>query len=150
MKSFTLKIFLLLLINIVSFNFINAQSNPPTMSLSNSDRAIQMTKGLSEKLKFDDKQITDINAVHLTFLNNMDLQRKDFDKKTAKSKLKVLDKIKELNLHKENSIKKLLNPIQLEDYNKWLEETKAVKKETLENRIPQGGAQPKQSDLEFK
>ncbi len=155
MKSINLKIFLILFINIVSFNCINAQTTPPPKGLTKADRAEQMTTELNEKLKFDTKQSEAITAVHLSFLETMEVQRKDFDKKNPKAKLKVLDKIKELNTNKENSIKKLLNPSQLEIYNNWLSETKAVKKESLDNPPAKAGevkegVRPKASDIKYK
>ena len=154
MKSSALITLVMLFSGILSFNTSYAQGKVQPGGLSNADRAAQLTAELNQKLAFSKEQTASITKLHLNFLNNMEETRNDFDNKNAKSKLKVLDKIKKLNQDKEEAIKKLLKPDQLAVYETYLEEIKTVRKETFEAKPKPEGQKVKPVDnsktTEFK
>ncbi len=121
----------ILLFSTAFVSMLTAQGNPGQTTMTKVDKANQMTQDLNVYLNLDQKQTQSINQIHLNFLENMEKNRKNFDKKSPKARIKVLEKIKKLNQEKENNIALQLNEAQLTRYKRLLEDMKTVKREPL-------------------
>lgn len=127
--------YLFILVSILfCLNATQAQSEVKTKTIH--ERAVESVDELQSKLNLNENQKEKILKIQEKFFTNLEKTKGNFTSKTQKEQHAAIKKMQDLNISREKSILKLLEPAQQTTFNSMMSQGKEVKKEKFEKEVP--------------